>query len=56
MASINDTVVQATVQAPPIVGQLQAVFVNLGDAPLLDALTGPTRRGRGIPLGNTGSR
>jgi transposase len=42
---LHDTPVASAVQPPPIVGELQAAFAALDDAPLLDALTGPTRRG-----------
>lgn len=45
MAYHNGTSVIGAVQAPPVVSQLQRVFDSLEDAPLLNALTGPTRRG-----------
>jgi IS5 family transposase len=48
MASTYVTSVAA--DAPPIVAELQAVFDRLDDKPLLDALTGPVRRGpKGYP-------
>jgi len=45
VVSTKFTASGATVQAPPIVQELQRLFANLDDAPLLQALTGPTRRG-----------
>lgn len=45
MVSINDTAITATVQRPPVVGQLEGFFQRLDDAPLLATLKGPTRRG-----------
>lgn len=40
----------ATVQAPPVVQQLENVFAKLDDAPLLEALQGSARRGpKGYP-------
>lgn len=41
----NGTSVEAVVQAPPVVAQLQRVFEALDDEPLIQALIGPTRRG-----------
>jgi IS5 family transposase len=35
----------ATVQAPPVVQQLEAIFAKLDDETLLEALIGPVRRG-----------
>lgn len=51
MAYVNVTTDRAVVQQPPIVAQLQAAFDSLDDAPLLQALIGPTRRGpKGHPV------
>ena len=51
MVSVNDTVVGAPVQAPPIVQELSDVFAKLDDTPLLSALIGSTRRGpKGHPV------
>jgi len=47
----NDTTLGATLQAPPIVKELQTLFDSLDDIPLLQALIGPTRRGpKGHPV------
>lgn len=45
MALIETTTLGAEVQAPPIVGDLQGFFDRLDDIPLMQALTGSTRRG-----------
>ena len=45
MVSTYFTAAGATVQAPPIVGELERLFATLDDAPLINALIGPTRRG-----------
>jgi len=45
VVSTNVTPLGATVQAPPIVQELEALFANLDDAPLLRALAGPVRPG-----------
>ncbi len=45
MAFIDVTPLGATVQAPPIVKELQSLFDSLDDTPLLKALIGPSRRG-----------
>ncbi len=51
MAILNDSILGATVQAPPIGKELQTLFANLDDSPLLEALTGSTRRGpKGHPM------
>ena len=46
MAYAYGTVLGATTQAPPIIGELEAIFEALPDEDLLKALTGPRRRGR----------
>ena len=45
MVSTYITTSGATIQAPPIVAELQSVFETLDDAPLLQTLNGPVRRG-----------
>ncbi|MBI2166121.1 MAG: transposase [Chloroflexi bacterium] len=51
MVYTDVTPLDATVQEPPIVQELQRLFGNLEDAPLLEALIGPTRRGpKGHPV------
>ena len=51
MAYVNFTPVGATVQAPPIVKELQSLFDSLDDTPLLKALIDPSRRGpKGHPV------
>ena len=45
MASVHHTAVRPAVQTPPVVSVLQAVFAQLDDSPLLNALRGPVRRG-----------
>lgn len=45
MVSTHGTVVLATNQAPPIVGELEAIFKVLPDEELLTKLRGPRRRG-----------
>ena len=51
MVSTDVNPLGATVQAPPIVKELQSLFDNLDDTPLLQALIGKTRRGpKGHPV------
>lgn len=51
MVSTNVTLSGATLQAPPIVAELEGIFASLDDTPLLEALHGPTRRGpKGHPV------
>ena len=51
MVSLNNTAVVVSAQRPPVVGQLEAVFVGLDDSALLEALRGPSRRGpKGYPV------
>lgn len=50
MALANATIASATLQAPPIVQELEGVFARLDDNPLIKTLIGPTRRGpKGYP-------
>ena len=51
MVAVQSITAPAERQPPPVVAQLQRVFDSLEDAPLLQALIGPTRRGpKGHPI------
>lgn len=45
MVTLHATTSNVQGQSPPLVRDLEAVFASLDDAPLLQALIGPTRRG-----------
>ena len=51
MVSVQIITNGASVQAPPILQELESVFAKLDDSPLVAQLVGPTRRGpKGYPV------